>query len=132
MPGPEMKLILEDRSPETLFRFGKSVPSEEGKEIGQRRRILRRYPEGEVVEEVQVHEVVLMPVAEPDHLHTLFGSEPDESFPIGSRIDENPGPLDIDGIAVRITSTVFTGKKVNRSYYLLFHQNFHKVVNGPE
>jgi hypothetical protein len=121
-----MKLIVEDRPPETLFLFRKSVPSEEGGEIGQRRRVLRRYPEGEVVEEVQVHEMVLMPVAEPDHLHTLFGSEPDESFPIGSRIDEDTGPLDIDRIAVRITTPVFTGKKADRSYYLLFHRNFHK------
>jgi hypothetical protein len=48
-----------------------------------------------------MHEVVLMPVTEPDHRHTLFGSEPDESFPIGSRIDEDPGPFDIDRIAVK-------------------------------
>jgi hypothetical protein len=68
-----------------------------------------------------VHEVVLMPVAEPDHLHLLFGSKPDEPFPIGCGIDENARPLDIDGIAVRIASPVFAGKKTDWSYILLFH-----------
>ena len=73
-----------------------------------------------------MHEVVLVPVAEPDHLHTLFGSEPDESFPIGCRIDEDPGPFDIEGVAVRITSPVFAGNESEPVQIFALPLNFHK------
>ena len=53
--------------------------------ICQRRRVLRRDPQGKIVKEVQMHEMVLVPVAEPDHLYALFGAEPDEPLPAGAR-----------------------------------------------
>ena len=62
----------------------------------------------------------------------LFGSQPDQSFPVGSRIDEDTGPFDIEGIAVGITSPVFAGEKADRSEYLLFHGITDKTDKGCE
>ena len=114
-PRPEMKLISKQRFPKEPFGARETVPVQEGGNIGKRRRIPGRNPEGEVVEEVEMHEVILVPVAEPDHLHLLFGAQPDQPFPIRGRVDENARPLDIEGVAEGIASPIVARKKADRA-----------------
>ncbi|MCX5837898.1 MAG: hypothetical protein NTW71_05190 [Deltaproteobacteria bacterium] len=65
--------------------------------------------------------MVLVPVAEPDHLHLLFGAETDEPFPVRSRIDEDARAFDIEGMAEGITSPVIAGKDTDRTKGTFFH-----------
>ena len=123
---PEMELIPEERFPEQPFLFGESIPFEEDRDIGKRRRIAGRDPEGKVVEEVEVHEMVLVPVAEPDHLHLLFGTQTDQPFPVRGRIDEDAGAFDVEGVTEGITSPVVAGEKTDRTECLLFHGDTEK------
>jgi hypothetical protein len=113
-PRPEMELITKQWFPKAPFIIRKTIPVKEDGDIGKRRHVSGRDPEGKVVEEVQMHEVILVPVAEPDHLHLLFGAQPDQPFPIRGRIDENARPLDIEGVAEGITSPIIAGKKADR------------------
>jgi hypothetical protein len=120
-PRPEMKLIKEQRFPKASFIIGKTIPVHKNGDIRKRRHVFASDPEGEIVEEVKMHEVILVPVAEPHHLNPLFGAQPYEPFPIRGRINENSRPLNIEGVAEGITSPIIAGQKADRTEQLLFH-----------
>jgi hypothetical protein len=116
-----MKLFPEERFPELPLLGIEAVPVKQDLKIGQRRRVPRRDPQGKIVKEVQMHEMVLVPVAEPDHLHALFGAEPDEPLPAGGGIDQNARAFDIEGMAEGVATPIFAREETDRSEGLLFH-----------
>jgi hypothetical protein len=124
-----MELFPEERLPKSPFLIIEAVPVEEDPQIGKRRGVPGGDPQGEIVEEVQVHEMVLVPVAEPDHLHLLFGAETDEPFPVRCRIDEDARAFDIEGVAEGITPPVFAWEETDRTKRTFFHRNDLKIVD---
>jgi hypothetical protein len=118
-----MELFPKERLPESPFLIIESIPVEEDLQIGKRRGVTGRDPQRKIVEEVQVHEMVLVPVAEPDHLHPLFGAETDEPFPVRCRIDEDARAFDIEGVAAGITPPVFAGEETDWTEGTFFHRN---------
>jgi len=65
--------------------------------------------------------MVLVPVAEPDHLHPLFGAETDQPFPVRGGIDEDTRAFDIEGMTVGITSSVIAGQETDPAKGTFFH-----------
>ncbi len=64
-----------------------------------------------------------MPVAQPYGFYTRYLLEFHQSFSVGCRVDEDAGPLDIDGMTVRILAFVFPGDKPYRAEMLFFNSN---------
>jgi hypothetical protein len=118
-----MELFPEERLPDSPFLIVEAVPVEEDPQIGKRRGVPGGDPQREIVEEVEVHEMVFVPVAEPNHLHLLFGAETDEPFPVRCRIDEDARAFDIEGVAEGITPPVFAGEETDRTKSAIFHQH---------
>ena len=69
-----------------------------------------------------MHEMVFMPVAEPDHLHIFFGAKTDQSFTIRCRIDQNACAFDIKRVAEGIAPLIFSGNKTDRTKRTFFHR----------
>jgi len=65
--------------------------------------------------------MVLMPMAEPDHLHPFIVSKTNESLPVGSRIDENARSFDVEGMAEGITAPVIARQETDWTKAALFH-----------
>jgi hypothetical protein len=118
-----MELLQQQRSPDPLFLLIESIPCHQNFQIGKRWRILQRDPERKIVEEVQMHEMVLVPVAEPDHFDLLFGAETEEPFPARCGVDQDTRTFDIDGVAEGIATPVFTGEKTDRTKSAIFHRH---------
>src|SRR5450759_4713408 len=91
---PEMELFQQQGPPDLLLLLIESIPFHQNIQIGKRRRILLRDPERKVVEEIQMHEMVLVPVAEPDHLDLLFGAETEQLFPTRCGVDQDARTFD--------------------------------------
>jgi len=112
------------------MRSWQEGPIHQNIQIGKRRRILQRDPERKVVEEVQMHEMVLVPVAEPDHLDLLFGAETEEPFPTRCGVDQDARTFDIEGVAEGITAPVFTGEEKDRTKSAIFHRHLPGKIEG--
>jgi hypothetical protein len=67
-----------------------------------------------------MHEMILMPVAEPNGLHPGAFTQLNEPFSVRGRINQYPRAFDINGMAVGIFATVFTGNEPYRPKMLLF------------
>jgi hypothetical protein len=52
--------------------------------------------------------MIFVPMTEPDHLDPLSLPQPNKHFPIRTRIDENPGTFNVQGMAKRIFTPVLT------------------------
>jgi hypothetical protein len=67
-----------------------------------------------------MHEMILMPVAEPNGLDSRVFSQLSEPFSVRGRIYQDPCAFDINGMAERIFASVFTGNKPYRPKMLFF------------
>ena len=66
-------------------------------------------PQGDVFKQIQMREMILMPMTEPDSPDTVPIPDFFKPFPVGSGIDKNACPVDIDGVAKGVFPFILTG-----------------------
>jgi hypothetical protein len=106
------------------------VPVEKDSEITEGRRILPANSEGNISKEVEISEMILMPVAQPDFVDSLPIPDFFETILVGGRIDDDSRSLDIDGIAVWVSAPVDAGDEPYRSKMFFF--GLHGKTIGKE
>jgi hypothetical protein len=79
--------------------------------------------ERKILEEVHVHDVIFMPVAEPYRFHSGVFTELLEAIPVRSGIDQYPCAFNVDGMAEGISSSPFARDKPDRPEMFLFQRN---------
>ena len=102
-----------------------SVGIQEKFHIRKGRGILFGDIKGQMVKQVQVHEVVFVPVCEPDRFYARVLSKFFKPLPIRSRIDEDLCFFDVDGVTVRIFSAVFPRNKPDGPEMFFCDFSFH-------
>jgi hypothetical protein len=99
----------------------KAIPVQEHFQIGKGRGIGMRNPQRNVFKQIQMCEMILMPMTEPDGLDAVLIPDFFKPSAVGSRIDENACPVNIDGMAKGVFSFIFTGDEPDGAEMPFFH-----------
>jgi hypothetical protein len=116
--GSETESFLNKLPPVIPVRVLEIVPVEKDSEVTEGRRILPANSEGNISKEVEISEVILMPVAQPYLLDSLLIPDFSETILVRGRVDDDSRSLNIDGIAVGISAPFDAGDKPHGSKML--------------
>ena len=119
---PEMKPFRQQGTPEFAhFARFDTIGVQEACHVGQHRGVGRMHGQGQVIEQVQVHEVVFMPMAQPDRIDPLFRTQALQPRAVSGRVDEDTGAFDVDRVAMGVFSPVGARNETNGAEGLLLH-----------
>jgi hypothetical protein len=120
LPGSETECFLNDLPPVIPVRFFGIVPIQQNFDVGEGRRILTADPQGDISKEVEISEMIFVPVAEPYLVDAFLITEFFEAILVGGGIDDDSRSLDIDGITVGVSAPVETGDEPYGAKMLFF------------
>ncbi len=78
--------------------------------------------QGHVIEKIQVHEMILMPMAQPDSPNLLVITQRLESLPVRGRVDQDARAFDEQGMTIGVFAVVLARDKPDGSKASLFHR----------